>query len=70
MSKCEKCGLYLASDNECFWFKKKLTPEDLAASDECIYFIQIICEDGEPLTPQQHYIFKQNELASKKMRIN
>jgi len=34
MSRCVKCGLFSALNSECFWFKKKLSRQDLAASSE------------------------------------
>jgi hypothetical protein len=69
MYGCESCGLFVASAKECYWFKKKLTPEEIASSNDCNYFIEIIYEDGVPLTPHQHILFRQQDLECKKMQI-
>jgi len=68
MSKCPKCGLFSAPENNCFWFKKELSPSDIEASSGCYYFIEIMYEDGDPLTPLQHLLFKKQDVASKKMQ--
>ncbi len=69
MPSCENCGLFAASGKECYWLKKKLTQEEIAASHDCSYFIKIAYEDGVPLTPHQHSLYKQQDLDSKKMQI-
>lgn len=68
MIKCVQCGMFSALQKECVWFKKRLTQGEIQASGECIYFIEIMYEDGEPLTPYQHLMFKQQDIASKKMQ--
>lgn len=68
MSKCVECGLFSPVQKECVWFKKILTKADIEASDECSYFIEIMYEDGEPLTPYQHLMFKRQDIESKKMQ--
>ncbi|MDD4675014.1 MAG: hypothetical protein PHX31_05125 [Syntrophaceticus schinkii] len=65
---CKKCGLYDAQQQECYWFRKRLTSDEVAMSNNCSYFIEIIYEDGEPLTPYQHTLLKMDDLASKKMQ--
>ncbi|NPV30242.1 MAG: hypothetical protein HPY58_11815 [Firmicutes bacterium] len=68
MSRCLKCGLFSTLNSECFWFKKKFSRQDLAASGECPYFTEILYEDGVPLTPYQHFLLKKQDLESKKMQ--
>ncbi len=68
MSKCVQCGLFSPVQKECVWFKKILTQADIEASGDCTYFTEIMYEDGEPLTPYQHLMFKRQDIDSKKMR--
>jgi hypothetical protein len=69
MHGCENCGLFVAPAKSCYWLKKKLTQEEMTASNDCNYFIEIAYEDGVPLTPHQHMLFKQQDLDYKKMQI-
>ena len=68
MARCNICGLYDAQQQECYWFRKRLTDEEFALSDNCIYFTEIVYEDGEPLTTYQHLILKKGDHDSKKMQ--
>ena len=69
MSGCVSCGLFTAFAKECYWLKKKLTQEEMADSNDCNYFIESAYEDGFPLSPHQHMLFKQQDLDCKKMQI-
>lgn len=69
MLKCEECGLFSSTDKQCAWFKKKRTEKEIVNSSDCAYFIEINYEDGLPLKPYQHLILKQEDLASKKMKM-
>lgn len=68
MPGCKQCGLYDVQQQECCWFRKRLTSEEIALSGNCIYFTEIVYEDGEPLTPFQHVLLKKGDLDSKKMQ--
>jgi hypothetical protein len=65
MARCNICGLYDAQQQECYWFRKRLTDKDIALSDNCTYFINIIYEDGERMTNYQHFLLKKGDIDSK-----
>lgn len=70
MTKCENCGLFAQATRECVWFKKKLSEAEMESSGEgCIYYMEVIYEDGEPLSTYQHLLLKQEDIASKKMKM-
>jgi hypothetical protein len=68
MADCTKCGLFVTGEGKCLWYKKQLSEREVAAGDDCLYFTGIIYEDGEPLSPHQHIMFKQQDVNSKKMQ--
>lgn len=68
MADCAGCGLYAANEGQCLWFNKKLSEKEVAAGGDCLYFTGIIYEDGQPLSPYQHFLFKQQDVNSKKMQ--
>lgn len=69
MQGCEKCGLFDVEQQECCWFRKSLTDNEVAAGgSNCSYFIETIYEDDEPLTPYQHILLKKSDISRKKMQ--
>ena len=71
-AQCFECGLidgdYL-NNNQCLALKRNLKSEDLNRSWECYYYISIIKENGERLTPFEHYLLKLDEIEQKKVSI-
>lgn len=68
MAGCKGCGLYATNEGKCLWFNKKLSEDGVAAGSGCLYFTGIIYEDGEPLSPYQHLLIKQQDVNSTKMQ--
>ncbi len=70
IKKCEYCGIAgVVEQNkfECAKFKKAFTLGENILTN-CNYFIEKIIEDGEPFTPQQHLLIKEQELSAKHMK--
>jgi len=71
MKKCENCGLGIEENNDlitCFKYKTlKNAQEDRT---NCLYFIERIIEDGEPLPQIQHLLLVEQELGKRKMKIS
>lgn len=69
---CLKCGL-IDEDHQggkmCLAFKRNLKSKDLSRSWECYYYISIIKENGEQLTPFEHYLLKLDEIEKKKVSV-
>ncbi len=69
---CLTCGLMekVVERNYCLRFKKEISTDELDRDGQggCLYFIKIIREAGEPLTPLQHMIMQDQDFRSKKMR--
>lgn len=68
---CRECGLgiYVPGDSElvfCHAAKKAMPPEKQPHDWECLYYQSKIYEDGQLLTPEQHYLIRKNELDRKK----
>jgi hypothetical protein len=70
MAKCSECGLLerISESLYCHRFEKEISEEEFPVERGCLYFCQVIYEDGEPLTPRQHLIMQNKELKSRKMR--
>ncbi|MDT8900318.1 hypothetical protein [Anaeroselena agilis] len=68
--QCLQCGI--ASKREsglwCEKYQFSVTEVDQNAKSDCRYFMEVVIEDGEPLSARQHLMLKENELASRKMR--
>lgn len=67
---CSDCGIAGPIDEkwfECLKFKKKFCPGENLMFD-CTYFCPRILEEGEPLSPLEHLLMKEQDLASKHMR--
>ena len=59
---CENCGLGTKEDNgqiSCFKYRKL---NDAKEEQHCTYYKEIICEEGEPLSPLQHLLLREEEL--------
>lgn len=70
MIKCNECGLLEKKSRSyyCHRFKKEIGSKEFNIARDCLYFCQLIYEDGEPLTPRQHLIMQNQEFKSKRMR--
>lgn len=67
---CKKCGI-AGKQNHILICHKYGCPVEEAEKmhkDFCPYFIGRICEDGEPLTPQQHLLMSEQELSARHMK--
>ena len=70
--QCSECGLIdqdRQGDKQCLVLKRNLKPEDLNRSWDCYYYISIIKENGEQLTPFEHYLLKLDEIEKKKVSV-
>ncbi len=67
---CIDCGIAGEENGiwKCFKYKYPVEEAGKIHQDRCPYFIKRILEDGEPLTPQQHLIMSEQELASRHLR--
>ncbi len=71
MKTCRNCGLGIEDNNDlvsCFKYKTLSNSEE--EKSNCLYFIEKIIEDGEPLPPIQHLILIEQELGKRKMKIS
>ena len=69
MKACENCGLGTKENTgliRCFKYKTLNDPQ--MDKEGCIYHIEIIMEEGEPSSPLQHLLLKEQELAARRMR--
>ncbi|VBB06446.1 Hypothetical protein LUCI_1678 [Lucifera butyrica] len=68
--KCFLCGIASKRDNRlwCEKYQVVVTEDDPNNKNDCHYFMEVVIEDGEPLSARQHLMLKENELASRKMR--
>lgn len=69
MKTCGNCGLGTKDENgliSCFKYKTLHNTQDDKAS--CIYYIETVIEDGEPLPPLQHLLLKEQELKQHKIK--
>lgn len=69
MKSCRNCGLGTKENNgliSCFKDKTLKQPEE--DKEGCLYYIETISEEGEPLTPFQHLLLKEDELKERKMK--
>ncbi|AFM40636.1 hypothetical protein Desaci_1637 [Desulfosporosinus acidiphilus SJ4] len=71
MKTCRNCGLGIEVDNDqMICFKYKTTSNSEHDKSDCLYFIQKIIEDGEPLSPIQHPLLVEQEIKKGKMNIS
>ena len=71
MKTCRNCGLGIEDNNDlisCFKYKTLSNLEE--EKSDCLYFIERIVEDGEPLPPIQHLLLVEQELGKRKMKIS
>jgi hypothetical protein len=69
MKSCENCGLCMKENNDLLSCIKYETLHNSKEDKEsCLYYIETIIEDGEPLLPMQHLLLKEQELKSRKMK--
>jgi hypothetical protein len=69
MKSCGNCGLGAKHNNGligCFKYKTLNNSQEDKAS--CLYYIETMVEDGEPLSPFQHLLLKEEELKGRKMK--
>lgn len=69
MKTCENCGLGVRENNgliSCFKYKTSNNPKE--DKQGCVYYYEIIIEEGEPLLPLQHLLLKEEELKARMMK--
>lgn len=69
MKSCDNCGLGTKENKSfesCYKYKTLNDPQE--DKEGCLYYIAIVCEDGEPLLPLQHLLLKEEELRECKMK--
>lgn len=69
IKKCEGCGLAIKTGIElveCFKYGNIIPDEN--KEEACSYYIEIKYEDGEAMTPLQHFLLKDQELKARKMK--
>lgn len=72
LQKCQNCGLFDKNQNGqryCIALKRNLKEEDLYRHWVCYYFIATIIEDGEQLTPFEHYLLMMDDFEKKKVSV-
>ncbi|OLN33229.1 hypothetical protein [Desulfosporosinus metallidurans] len=71
METCRNCGLGIEDNNDLIsCFKYKTLSNSQEEKTDCLYFIERIIEDGEPLPPIQHLLLVEQELGKRKMKIS
>lgn len=71
MKTCHHCGLGIEDSNDLInCFKYKTLSNSQEEKSDCLYFIEKIIEDGEPLPPIQHLLLVEQELGKRKMKIS
>lgn len=69
MKLCNNCGLGIKENSglvSCFKYKTVNNPQE--DKEGCIYYIEAKCEGGEPLSPLQHLLLKEENLRARKMK--
>jgi hypothetical protein len=71
MKTCENCGLGIPENESIIkCFKYKTLNNSLIDKESCLYYTEIICEEGEPLTPLQHLLLKEEEVKARMMKVS
>jgi len=71
MKTCQNCGLGIEDSNDLVsCFKYKTLSNSHEEKTNCIYYIERIVEDDEPLPPIQHLLLVEQELGKRKMKIS
>ena len=71
MKTCQSCGLCIEDNNDlitCFKYKTLNNPQE--DKTNCLYYLERIIEDGEPLPQIQHLLLVEQELGKRKMKIS
>ncbi|TGE32915.1 hypothetical protein [Desulfosporosinus sp. Sb-LF] len=71
MKTCYNCGLGMEDNNglvSCY--KYKTLSESQEEKSYCIYYIEKIFEDDEPLALMQYLLLVEQELGKRKMKIS
>lgn len=65
--RCDTCGIAELRNNSmfCVKFQRKASEKE---SDNCLYYMPVMFEDGERLSALQHLALKEIDLSSKKMK--
>ncbi|MCL6635038.1 MAG: hypothetical protein K6T29_04630 [Peptococcaceae bacterium] len=68
---CRQCALGVAAADDrrlirCYATGRLVAPEKQLHQWQCLYYMEPVIEDGQPLSVEQHYILKQAELDNKK----
>lgn len=70
MKTCQSCGLGIDDINLVSCYKYKTLNNSQEDKATCLYFIERIIEDGEPLSQIQHLLLVEQELGKRKMKIS
>lgn len=69
MKNCFNCGLGIKQDDDkisCFKYKTINSADE--DKTDCLYYIETVVEEGEPLPALQHLLLKEEELKQRKMK--
>ena len=69
MKSCNNCGLGIKENSSlvsCFKYKTLNNPQE--DKEDCIYYIEVMSERGEPLSPLQHLLLKEEDLKARMMK--
>lgn len=70
MKNCKNCGIGILTEEhgliKCFKYNTMNEPDE--SKESCLYFIETVYEDEEPLPPLQHLLLKEEELKARKMK--
>lgn len=71
MKTCLNCGLGIEdSSGQVSCFKYKTSSNSQEEKTNCLYFIEKIIEEGEPLPPIQHLLLVEQQLGMRKMKVS
>lgn len=70
MKSCTSCGLGVENraDGTVKCFKNATVSDANDNKESCLYYIDTVFEDGEPIPPLQHLLLKEEELKARKMK--
>ncbi|KJS88206.1 MAG: hypothetical protein JM58_01620 [Peptococcaceae bacterium BICA1-8] len=69
MKLCRNCGIgSLNEKGEMHCLKYKTVKNFNEGSEDCVYFIETLIEDGETLPPLQHLLLSEGEQKTKKLK--
>jgi len=67
--QCAGCGLAVKEEiggRRCYGLRRSISEKEMSQYWLCHYYLPIITEDGQPLTPFEHFLLKQDEIDRKK----